>query len=163
MTKAVGDFLGTNGIADEMIRFNGFPFLEKEDHAYNVSGKEGMLCHERPDLCPVSAVMRKELHVLRESGMSVGDVGMFYHCWRDRTPQCRNPEAILSSTNVKGFPIVSSDGPRILVGFIGRTELRYVLGRLLQALDAYLFKTGIRPGAQGAGHRRRDSVLILHS
>jgi chloride channel 3/4/5 len=39
VTKAVGDFLGTNGIADEMIRFNGYPFLEKEDHAYNVSGK----------------------------------------------------------------------------------------------------------------------------
>lgn len=38
VTKAVGDFLGTNGIADEMIRFNGFPFLEKEDHVYNVSG-----------------------------------------------------------------------------------------------------------------------------
>lgn len=39
VTKAVGDFLGTNGIADEMIRFNGFPFLEKEDHIYNVTGK----------------------------------------------------------------------------------------------------------------------------
>lgn len=39
VTKAVGDFLGTNGIADEMIRFNGFPFLEKEDHVYNVTGE----------------------------------------------------------------------------------------------------------------------------
>ena len=38
VTKAVGDFLGTVGIADEMIRFNGFPFLEKDDEAYNVSG-----------------------------------------------------------------------------------------------------------------------------
>lgn len=38
VTKAVGDFLGTNGIADEMIRFNGFPFLEKQDHVYNVTG-----------------------------------------------------------------------------------------------------------------------------
>jgi len=38
VTKAVGDFLGTNGIADEAIRFNGFPYLEKEDHAFNVSG-----------------------------------------------------------------------------------------------------------------------------
>jgi chloride channel 3/4/5 len=37
-TKAVGDFLGTHGIADEIIRFNGFPFLEKEDHAFNVPG-----------------------------------------------------------------------------------------------------------------------------
>ena len=38
VTKAVGDFLGTVGIADEMIRFNGFPFLEKDDEAYNVPG-----------------------------------------------------------------------------------------------------------------------------
>jgi chloride channel 3/4/5 len=38
VTKAVGDFLGTNGIADENIRFNGYPYLEKEDHAFNVSG-----------------------------------------------------------------------------------------------------------------------------
>ena len=38
VTKAVGDFLGTTGIADEMIRFNGYPFLEKDDHAYNVPG-----------------------------------------------------------------------------------------------------------------------------
>ncbi len=36
VTKAVGDFLGTNGIADEAIRFNGYPFLDKDDHAYNV-------------------------------------------------------------------------------------------------------------------------------
>lgn len=38
VTKAVGDFLGTNGIADEAIRFNGYPFLDKDDHAYNVPG-----------------------------------------------------------------------------------------------------------------------------
>ncbi len=77
VTKAVGDLLGTNGIADEMIRFNGFPFLEKEDHAYNVSGElllsllGSMLSHS----APVSAVMRNELHVLTESGMRVKDIG----------------------------------------------------------------------------------------
>lgn len=38
VTKAVGDFLGVNGIADEMIRFNGYPFLEKEDHAFHTTG-----------------------------------------------------------------------------------------------------------------------------
>ena len=38
VTKAVGDFLGTTGIADEMIRFNGYQFLEQDDHAYNVPG-----------------------------------------------------------------------------------------------------------------------------
>ncbi|KAF9050065.1 voltage-gated chloride channel [Panaeolus papilionaceus] len=97
VTKAVGDFLGTNGIADEMIRFNGFPFLEKEDHVYNVS---------------VSAVMRKDLKTLTETGMRVKDV-----------------ESILSSTNFKGFPIVSADGSLTLLGYIERSELRYVLER----------------------------------
>ncbi|RDB25505.1 hypothetical protein Hypma_007512 [Hypsizygus marmoreus] len=103
VTKAVGDFLGTNGIADETIRFNGFPFLEKEDHAYNVSA---------------SAVMRTELHTLTESGMTIRDI-----------------EALLSSTDVKGFPIISSDGLRNIVGYIGRTELRYVIDRARKLPD----------------------------
>ncbi|KAH6914393.1 voltage-gated chloride channel [Coprinopsis sp. MPI-PUGE-AT-0042] len=97
VTKAVGDFLGVNGIADEMIRFNGFPFLEKEDHAYNVT---------------VSAVMKKELQTLTETGLSVKDI-----------------ESLLSRTDVKGFPIVTADGALTLVGYIDRSELRYVIER----------------------------------
>lgn len=31
VTKAVSDQFGGGGIADQMIRFNGYPFLEKED------------------------------------------------------------------------------------------------------------------------------------
>lgn len=38
VTKAVSDQFGKGGIADQMIRFNGFPFLEHEDQAYNVPG-----------------------------------------------------------------------------------------------------------------------------
>jgi len=38
---------------------------------------------------------------------------------------------MLSETNVKGFPIVASNETlQSLVGYIGRTELRYVLGIL---------------------------------
>lgn len=96
VTKAVGDFLGTNGIADEMIRFSGYPFLEKEDHAFNVS---------------VSSVMKQDLQVLHASGMSVRDL-----------------EGIMIDTEVKGFPIIC-EGSRTLMGYIGRTELRYVLGK----------------------------------
>jgi chloride channel 3/4/5 len=40
VTKAVGDLLGVRGIADEMIRFNGYPFLEKEEHVANVTGND---------------------------------------------------------------------------------------------------------------------------
>ncbi|KAJ3576766.1 hypothetical protein NP233_g202 [Leucocoprinus birnbaumii] len=95
VTKAVGDFLGTNGIADEMIRFNGFPFLEKEDQAYNVT---------------VSKVMKRNLHTITDTGMCLKDI-----------------EALLASTEAKGFPIVSAEGPRNFLGFIDRTEIRYVL------------------------------------
>ncbi|KAJ2917751.1 hypothetical protein MD484_g2651, partial [Candolleomyces efflorescens] len=115
VTKAVGDFLGTNGIADEMIRFNGFPFLEKEDHAYNVTGK-WRLASIFPILIAscsiVASVMKKELHTLTETGMGVKDI-----------------ETILSNTDVKGFPIVSADGALTLVGYIDRSELRYVIER----------------------------------
>ncbi|KAH8806845.1 Cl-channel protein [Flagelloscypha sp. PMI_526] len=105
VTKGVGDMLGTNGIADEMIRFNGFPFLEKDDHAYNVA---------------VSSVMRTELETLKDQGLTVGQV-----------------EEVLASTDVKGFPIVADgasrddehSGSKILVGYVGRTELRWVLDR----------------------------------
>lgn len=39
-------------------------------------------------------------------------------------------ESLLSSTNVKGFPIVSSDGALTLIGYIDRSEIRHVLGEL---------------------------------
>ncbi|KAG1767420.1 chloride channel [Suillus occidentalis] len=96
-TMPVGDFLGTRGIADEAIRFNGYPILENEDHGFNVS---------------VSEVMKKDLDVLFASGMLVSDV-----------------EGLLASTNVKGFPIVDSESSQTLVGYMGRTELRYVLDK----------------------------------
>ncbi|KAI0779526.1 Cl-channel protein [Fomes fomentarius] len=103
VTKAVGDFLGTTGIADEMIRFNGYPFLDKDDHAYNV---------------PVSEVMRTDLQTLPASGLNVQEL-----------------ERILAKTDVKGFPIISADSRRILMGWIDRSELLYVLEKARMVQD----------------------------
>lgn len=61
-TKAVSDQFGKGGIADQMIRFNGFPFLENEDHAFNV---------------PVSSVMRREVVFLPSDGMRLDELGAF--------------------------------------------------------------------------------------
>ncbi|KAF9227018.1 Cl-channel protein [Gyrodon lividus] len=97
VTKAVGDFIGTRGIAEEAIRFNGYPILDQVDHSSDVA---------------VSEVMKKDLTILYASGMTVNDV-----------------EAVLTSTDVKGFPIVASKSSRALSGYIGRTELRYVLDK----------------------------------
>ncbi|KAJ1304852.1 hypothetical protein OPQ81_005985 [Rhizoctonia solani] len=59
VTKAVGDCFGGHGIADEMIRFNGYPYLERDDHAFNI---------------PVSGVMQKELHTMSVTGMTLHEV-----------------------------------------------------------------------------------------
>ncbi|KAM0755906.1 hypothetical protein T439DRAFT_320603 [Meredithblackwellia eburnea MCA 4105] len=59
VTKAVSDQFGKGGIADQMIRFNGYPFLEAEDHAFNI---------------PVSAVMRRNVVFLPSSGMNLAEL-----------------------------------------------------------------------------------------
>ncbi|KDE04008.1 hypothetical protein MVLG_05510 [Microbotryum lychnidis-dioicae p1A1 Lamole] len=56
VTKAVSDQFCKGGIADQMIRFNGYPFLENDDHAFNVS---------------VSSVMRRDLVYLPANGLSL--------------------------------------------------------------------------------------------
>lgn len=38
VTKAVGDLLGVKGIAEEAIRLNEYPFLEKNNHVYDAPG-----------------------------------------------------------------------------------------------------------------------------
>ncbi|CAE6435892.1 unnamed protein product [Rhizoctonia solani] len=105
VTKAVGDCFEGGGIADEMIRFNGYPYLERDDHAFNI---------------PVSQVMQKELYTMSVTGMTLREV-----------------EEKLEHTSVQGFPIVSTDSQRILVGYIGRTELRYVMGKARSTQDIH--------------------------
>ncbi|KAF4551521.1 Voltage gated chloride channel-like protein 1 [Elsinoe fawcettii] len=98
VTKAVSDSFGKGGIADRMIWFNGFPFLDnKEDHTFGVT---------------VSKVMAAELNCLLATGMEVGDA-----------------EDMLLDTSVQGFPIVEDSESMTLVGYIGRTELRYAIDR----------------------------------
>lgn len=103
VTKAVSDFFGGRGIADEMIRFNGYPLLDKNDHAFNIS---------------VSRVMRRRLQTLPASGMILSEL-----------------DAILEGTPVQGFPIISVDGQRMLEGYIGRTEVEYVLEKTRRSRD----------------------------
>lgn len=38
VTKAVSDAFGKGGIADQAMRFNGYPSLEKEEATINVLG-----------------------------------------------------------------------------------------------------------------------------
>lgn len=99
VTKAVGSLFGKGGIADRMIWFNGFPFLDnKEDHNFGV---------------PVAQVMRTSVVSLPVRGLSLAEV-----------------EQLLEGDKYQGFPIVEDSRSKTLVGYIGRTELRYALNRI---------------------------------
>lgn len=99
VTKAVSELFGKGGIADRMIWFNGFPFLDnKEDHNFGV---------------PVSQVMRSSVVSLPVSGLTLSEV-----------------EQLLVDDKYQGFPIVTDNNTKTLVGYIGRTELRYAIDRI---------------------------------
>lgn len=60
-----------------MIRFNGYPFLEKDDHAYNVPGEYIciVLCRHDSHWYSVSRVMKRDLRTLPVSGLTVQNLG----------------------------------------------------------------------------------------
>ncbi|KAI0828406.1 chloride channel protein [Hypoxylon sp. FL0890] len=99
VTKAVSDLFGKGGIADRMIWFSGFPFLDnKEEHNFGV---------------PVSAVMTQDVVAIPVHGMTLQSI-----------------EDLLKQPKYQGFPIVEDLSTKVLVGYIGRTELRYAIDRL---------------------------------
>ncbi|KAK1998497.1 voltage gated chloride channel [Colletotrichum falcatum] len=99
VTKIVSELFGKGGIADRMIWFSGFPFLDnKEEHNFGV---------------PVSEVMRTEITSLPVSGMPFSEL-----------------EKLLKEDTYQGFPIVEEAVSKMLVGYIGRTELRYAIDRV---------------------------------
>ncbi|KAG4027683.1 hypothetical protein MFRU_028g01050 [Monilinia fructicola] len=99
VTKAVSEFFEKGGIADRMIWFNGFPFLDnKEEHAFGV---------------PVSQVMTADVVLLPTTGYTM-----------------KHLENLLLEDRYQGFPIVEDRASKILVGYIGRTELRYAIDRV---------------------------------
>ncbi|GAW25498.1 putative voltage gated chloride channel [Rosellinia necatrix] len=99
VTKIVSDLSGKGGIADRMISFSGFPFLDnKEEHNFGV---------------PVSTVMTSDVVAIPIHGMTLGTI-----------------ENLLKEPHYQGFPVVENTRNKILVGYIGKTELRYAIDRL---------------------------------
>lgn len=99
VTKAVSELFGKGGIADRMIWFNGFPFLDnKEEHTFGV---------------PVSQVMTSDV-------VSIPTVGLLM----------KDLEQLLRGSKYQGFPIVEDHNSKVLVGYIGHTELRYAIDRV---------------------------------
>ena len=100
VTKAVGERFGKGGIADRMIWFNGFPYLDnKEEHSFGVPVSKVMAPHDRLTILPASGTTLKQI------------------------------ERVLTTSDFQGFPIVKDHTENSLVGYIGKTELRYAVDR----------------------------------
>ncbi|KAK4226376.1 putative chloride channel protein [Podospora fimiseda] len=98
VTKAVSELFGSGGIADRMIWFSGFPYLDnKEEHNFGV---------------PVSHAMITDVVSIPSTGLTLKTV-----------------ERLLAKDNYQGFPIVDHENSKILIGYIGRTELCYAVER----------------------------------
>ncbi|EPQ30162.1 uncharacterized protein PFL1_02278 [Pseudozyma flocculosa PF-1] len=59
ITKGVGDYFGKGGIAEQMIKFSGYPFLDKDEHAFGI---------------PVHDVMKTDPVTLNADGMPLSEL-----------------------------------------------------------------------------------------
>ena len=80
----------------------------------------------------VSRVMRTDLYTLPVTGLTIRELGWYQHSEQKKQTSIAYSfiEEILHSTAVQGYPVVSVDGQNSLLGYVGRAELRYVLGEL---------------------------------
>ncbi|PWY98243.1 hypothetical protein BCV70DRAFT_193663 [Testicularia cyperi] len=101
ITKGVADWFSVGGIAEQMIKFSGYPFLDKDEHTFGI---------------PVSDVMYARPEVLYASGMKLGEL-----------------ESKLAEGSYKGLPLVKSQDDPTLLGYAGKTELRYAISKARRA------------------------------
>ncbi|KAF9897664.1 glycerol ethanol, ferric requiring protein, partial [Lobosporangium transversale] len=91
----------------------------------------------------VSQVMQKNVTVLPASGTRLDRV-----------------ERLLADTNYQGFPVVEDSSSRVLIGYIGRSELRYVIDKAKRARNVSpLAHCFFRPGSmESRQHMDQNTV-----
>ncbi|OON16746.1 CBS domain protein [Opisthorchis viverrini] len=103
VSKWTGDRLTNGSIYEEHIRLNGYPYLCGHDELEHTWIAADVMQPSDPD---------SPLLVLTQDGMTVKDL-----------------EALLSLSDVKGFPVVVSQHSLYLVGWVTRRDLRWTLDR----------------------------------
>ncbi|KAL6014257.1 glycerol ethanol, ferric requiring protein [Candidozyma auris] len=97
VTKLINDRYGKGGIADQMIAFNGLPYIDpKEEFSFNATVAEAM--------STVTVVFTAD----RE--YAVGQIAN-----------------ILKKTPYRGFPVVMSENSPEILGYVTRSDLDYVV------------------------------------
>ncbi|EAA28099.2 chloride channel protein 3 [Neurospora crassa OR74A] len=105
IAKWVGDAFSRRGIYESWIHFNSYPYLDP-----NNSGED--LSPLIPDV-PASQIMTRldsDLIVLTATGHTIASL-----------------QKILETTPYRGYPVISNPRDAVLLGYISRAELSYVL------------------------------------
>lgn len=109
ITKGVGDLYGKGGMAEQTMKFAGYPFLDKDEHNFG--------------LLPVREAMKRDPDVVYARGTSL----------RDLEQRLRN--------TYRGFPVVRSAEDRTLLGYVGKTELRFALTKARRVRNSLAAET----------------------
>ncbi|XP_047126233.1 H(+)/Cl(-) exchange transporter 5 isoform X1 [Hydra vulgaris] len=101
VSKWVGDALGTEGIYDEHIRLNGYPYLDvKEEFTHPTLAADVMNPRKNTE----------SLVCIAKNGFTVADI-----------------ENLLEETNFNGFPVIMDKESQTLAGFVTRRDLKVAL------------------------------------
>jgi chloride channel 3/4/5 len=105
VSKWVADAFNKDGIYDEQIILNGYPFLDnKRDYRFSTQA--------------IDVMSTRDLCVLTESGHTIGDL-----------------RGLLTSRKYAGFPIVNNATDMDVRGYITRAELRAALDKATTQLN----------------------------
>lgn len=137
VTQAVGDRWGKGGITDQVIWFNGFPFIDtKEEHHFNA---------------PIKKAMAKKIVSFPAQGMTLQEI-----------------EAIISDNDHQGYPIIDNTDSKYLLGYIGRSELKYAIaskrkeGEVLPSAKCYFAKIET-PNSRRHHHAHSEDIAVSKS
>ena len=100
VAKWVGDAFGRASIYDRLIELNGYPFLDDKEEYFESTTLEQIM------------TPHERLKTITAHGEKLSDVTK------------------LLTDNYQGYPIVRTKEDNILLGFIGRSEIQYVMERL---------------------------------
>lgn len=101
ITKSINDMWGKGGIADQMIKFNGLPFMDsKEEFHFHT---------------PVTSAMSSVVVAFSADANDALTLGQL--------------KQTLGKTKYRGFPIILSGNNPKIEGYISRYEIEYVLGK----------------------------------
>jgi chloride channel 3/4/5 len=105
VSKWVADAINKDGIYDEHIGLNGYPFLDnKRDYRFSTQA--------------IDVMSTRDLCMLTEAGHTIGDL-----------------RGLLTSRKYAGFPIVNNSTDMNVRGYITRAELRAALDRATTQLN----------------------------